>query len=141
MPEHEARRDVALAYALLRLVLGVNLLMHGLSRIIAGGFASHLTAQFQKTPLPGGMVHAFGVTLPFAEALLGAFLVLGLAMRYVCLLGMLLIAALTFGSALIQDWNAAGIQLLYALVYAVLLGLRRNNVISVDGLFQRAGTS
>lgn len=139
MSEGESKRDMALAYALLRLVLGVNLLMHGLSRIVAGGFEASLATQFQKTPLPAGMVHAFGVTLPFAEAVIGAFLVLGLAMRYVCILGLLLIAVLTFGSALIQNWNAAGIQLLYALVYAVLLGLRQNNVISVDGLFGRTG--
>jgi thiosulfate dehydrogenase [quinone] large subunit len=51
--------------------------------------------------------------------------------------GALLIAVLTFGSCLIQDWNAAGVQLLYAVVYALLLASCRYNTISVDALLVR----
>jgi thiosulfate dehydrogenase (quinone) large subunit len=109
--------------------------MHGIARIYAGvhDFAVGLLPEFQKTPLPAPAVYAFGVTLPYAEAILGALLILGLFTRYVCVLGMLLLATLTFGSALHQDWNAAGIQLIYALAYAALLGLRDHNLISLDG--------
>jgi thiosulfate dehydrogenase [quinone] large subunit len=40
---------------------------------------------------------------------------------------------LTFGSSLVQDWNAAGIQLMYALVFSALMFLRRYNAWSIDG--------
>jgi len=137
--EAQMERDRILAYALLRIVLGINILMHGVSRIYAGVsvFAGSLLPQFEKTPLPASMVHAFGVTLPFAETVLGALLLFGLSTRYACALGLLLLAVLTFGSALHQDWNTAGIQLVYALVYAALLGLRRYDKLSVDGWLHR----
>lgn len=137
--ETSRKTDAALAYGLLRLALGVNIFMHGASRIYAGvsHFASSLLPEFQKTPLPASAVYAFGMALPYAEAILGAFLLLGLGTRYVCVLGMLLMVTLTFGSALHQDWNAAGIQLIYTFVYAALLGLRRYDLISLDGLILR----
>jgi hypothetical protein len=47
--------------------------------------------------------------------------------------GLLLIASLTFGAALRQDWDSAGLQLIYALVYAILLASREYNLLSVDG--------
>jgi thiosulfate dehydrogenase [quinone] large subunit len=130
---------MGLAYSLLRFVLGVNIFMHGISRIDAGVsvFAGSLLPEFQKTPLPISAVYAFGVVLPYAETVLGALLLPGLCTRYACILGMMLLATLTFGSALHQDWNAAGIQLIYALVYAVLLGLREHNLISLDGWLHR----
>lgn len=139
LPETSERTDRALAYALLRLVLGVNILMHGVSRILAGvsGFVHGLLPEFHGTPLPAASVYAFGLALPYAEAILGGLLLPGLWTRYVCMLGLLLLAVLTFGSALHQDWNAAGIQLVYAIVYAVLLGLRRHNLYSLDAWLVR----
>ncbi|MGC2163847.1 MAG: DoxX family membrane protein [Silvibacterium sp.] len=138
--ETSHRTDVTLAYALLRFVLGVNIFMHGASRIYAGvhGFANSLLPGFQKTPLPASAVYAFGLALPYAEAILGGLLLLGLGTRFVCVLGLLLLATLTFGSSLHQDWNAAGIQLVYALIYSALLGLRQYNLFSLDAwIFRR----
>ena len=40
--------------------------------------------------------------------------------------------ALTFGTALRQDWDVAGIQLLYSAVYAALIAALRYNGLSVD---------
>jgi thiosulfate dehydrogenase (quinone) large subunit len=140
LPETSERTDRALAYVLLRLVLGMNILMHGLSRILAGVtvFAHSLLPEFLGTSLPTASVYAFGLTLPYAEAILGGLLLLGLWTRYACVLGLLLLTTLTFGSALHQDWNAAGIQLVYAIVYAGLLGLRQHNLYSLDAwLFRR----
>jgi thiosulfate dehydrogenase [quinone] large subunit len=42
---------------------------------------------------------------------------------------------LTFGSALVQDWSAAGTQLMYALIFSVLMFLRRYNGWSLDACF------
>jgi len=51
--------------------------------------------------------------------------------------GSLLILVLTFGSTLVQDWQAASTQLVYAAVYAALLFLLRFNGWSVDAVLAR----
>jgi thiosulfate dehydrogenase [quinone] large subunit len=134
-----AHVDRSLAYALLRLVLGLNIALHGISRIAAGTavFAHGLVPMFEKTPLPAWSVYGFGLCLPWAEALTGLLIVFGLASRVAYVMGLLEIAALTFGSSLRQDWNAAGLQLTYALIYAILLAMRAYNRYSVDAWFTR----
>ncbi len=127
--------DRNLAYLFLRVLLGINIAVHGASRIYSGvaGFATELVSQFAKTPLHSRMVYSFGVTLPFAEALVGVLIFIGLWSRLTYCAGFLLIIALTFGSTLRQDWTAAGWQLLYAFAYAALLAFREHNIYSVDG--------
>ena len=127
--------DRNLAYLFFRVFLGINIAVHGASRIYTGvsGFAAELLSQFAKTPLPSQMVHLFGVSLPFGEAVIGALILLGLWSRLAYCAGFLLMIALTFGSTLRQDWTAAGWQLLYAFAYATLLAFREHNRYSVDG--------
>src|SRR5580698_10761725 len=126
--------DEQLAYALLRLVVGVNLMMHGVSRSMTGSgeFAAKLVMQFEHAPLPAWSVWAFGLVLPSIEGILGVLLLIGLRTRAVLIAASLLIVLLTFGSALVQDWGAAGIQLTYAAVYAAIVFLRRYNGWSAD---------
>jgi len=129
-------RDRRAAYALLRIILGTNILMHGLSRLLAGSsqFATKLVPQFSHTPLPLSLVYSFGLVLPWTEALFGLLLVVGLRTRAALVGGSTLILMLTFGSALAQDWSAASIQLTYAAVYAALLFLISYNGWAVDAL-------
>jgi thiosulfate dehydrogenase [quinone] large subunit len=132
-------RDQRLAYALLRIVLGLNLLMHGVSRMLAGPatFASHLVEQFAHAPLPGWSIWGFGMVLPAVEALLGLLLLLGLRTRAALVGGSLLMMVLTFGTALVQNWSVAGTQLNYALIFSVLLFLSRYNGWSLDACMNR----
>ncbi len=127
--------DEVIAYVLLRVVAGVNLLMHGVSRLLAGkdAFSAHLAEQFAHSPLSQPLVHAFGTALPAIEGLIGLLLLIGLKTRWALVAASLLMAVLTFGSSLVQDWAAAGTQLIYALVFAVLMFLRRYNGWSLDG--------
>jgi thiosulfate dehydrogenase [quinone] large subunit len=131
--------DERLAYALLRIVVGTNLMMHGISRMVAGTgeFAAKLVMQFAHAPLPPWSVWAFGLVLPAVECGLGVLLLVGLRTRAVLVAASLLILVLTFGSSLLQDWSAAGAQLTYAAVYAALLFLRRHNSWSVDAWMER----
>lgn len=131
--------DQRLAYALLRIVVGLNLMMHGVSRMLIGPgvFASKLVGQFAHAPLPVWSIWSFGMVLPAVEALLGLLLLIGLRTRAALVAGSLLIMVLTFGSALVQDWPAAGLQLTYALIYSVLLFLLRYNGWSVDAWMAR----
>jgi thiosulfate dehydrogenase [quinone] large subunit len=129
--------DEVIAYALLRAVTGANLLMHGASRLLAGKdiFSAHLTEQFARSPLPQPLVHGFGMALPAIEGLIGLLLLIGLKTRWALIAASLLMIVLTFGSSLVQDWSAAETQLMYALVFSVLLFLRRYNGWSLDSCF------
>jgi thiosulfate dehydrogenase [quinone] large subunit len=138
MSLHEAdvTLDRRLAYALLRAIIGVNLAVHGISRLLAGphAFAASLVGMFHATPLPAWSVMSFGLVLPWVEAILGLLILLGLATRSALIAASLTILALTFGATLRQDWESAGLQLIYAVIYAALLAFRSDNTYSIDGL-------
>ena len=131
--ERLSGNDLSLAYALLRITLGTNIAFHGISRILAGPalFVAALTKQFESTVLPHLAVQVFGYALPWLEALIGLLILFGALTRMALIAGALVIVLLTFH----QDWNVAGLQLIYAVVYFVLIGLRGFNSFSVDGLF------
>ncbi len=127
--------DGALAHTALRVFLGVNIAAHGLARIgHLGAFSDDLVRQFAATPLPAFAVHAFGLVLPPAEALIGSTLLLGIALRPTLIAGALLMTALTFGTCLRQQWDVAGFQLLYALAYSWLLAHLHDAWLTIDGL-------
>jgi len=130
-------RDYLLAYALLRVMLGVNIAMHGISRILmgAGIFAAGIEKQFAATVLPHFAVAAFANVLPWAEASIGLLILFGVATRFALVAGALLMIVLTFGSTLHQDWQIAGIQLIYAIAYALLIAFQRYNAFSADRVF------
>ena len=127
-------QDRSLAYLLLRLILGLNIAIHGISRLYAGPivFAQTMIPMFAHTPLPSWSVYAFGLCLPWAEAIVGICVLFGAATRWAYVTGLLMIAMLTFGSTLRQDWESAGLQLIYALVYAILFSARDYNLFSID---------
>jgi thiosulfate dehydrogenase (quinone) large subunit len=139
----ETTTDRDLAYTFFRVFLGINIAVHGASRIYSGvaAFATEQVTQFTKTPLPSHMVYLFCVSLPFAEALIGVLIIVGLWSRIAYCVGFLLMINLTFGSTLRQDWTAAGWQLLYAFAYASLLAFREHNLYSVDGARRKSEVS
>jgi thiosulfate dehydrogenase [quinone] large subunit len=127
-------KDERLGYALLRVVLGVNLSMHGVGRMLTGWgeFGFKLQTQFAHSLLPASAVWAFGELLPGIECLLGALILVGLRTRAALIAAGTLMAVLTFGSGLIQDFAAAGTQLMYAAIIAALVALVRFDGWSVD---------
>jgi thiosulfate dehydrogenase [quinone] large subunit len=54
--------DSSLAYALLRVTLGLNIFMHGTTRLLAGigNFVNGMIKMFQNTVLPTAVVAPFG---------------------------------------------------------------------------------
>lgn len=134
--KNSIRTDRAAAYGLLRAVLGLNIVGHGVSRISAGTdkFAASLIVMFQNSILPTAFVSGFGRILPWVEAILGLMVLVGFWTRYGLAGGALLMFVLTFGTTLIQDWQTAAVQLSYALVFSLLLGLCEWNTFSVDRL-------
>ncbi len=131
------------AYALLRIAFGVNFLGHGLFRILSGVqvFAATTAEHMTKSPLPHGFVLGFGYAIPFLELLLGIGLVAGLLTRAALVLGAAFMMALTVGVTSNQQWDVAGQQLVYSLIFAVLLfGLEWNGW-SVDAWLGRRRAS
>jgi len=134
--------DRRLAYTILRLTLGVNILLHGLVRLPQlASFADGLVQAFAKTLLPPQAVRLFAFILPFAETLAGLLLIPGLWTRLALVGGGLLIIALVFGTALRSDWDTLGIQMIYAAVYYLLLVSRTYDRFSIDHLRRRNCTN
>ena len=136
--ERGANLDAALGYGLLRLTLGLNLLFHSFQRWRdLGKFVEGVVHEFGQTPLPAWSVRAFAAVVPFWEPAVGVLLVLGLWTRTGLLAGALLIALLTFGTALRGEYNVLSEQLIYALVFFVLLLFRaRHDRFGLDGYRQ-----
>jgi len=128
--------DLSLGYFFLRTIIGVNILIHGVSRLLSGTepFASSLVQSFHSTPLPASLVAGFASALPWLEGAIGLLVLIGLFSRVALSAGALLILLLTFGTTLRQDWETAGLQLIYAVVYAALLALRGYDTLSADSL-------
>jgi len=129
--------DKSLAYGVLRFAFGINIFGHGFIRVMTGTdkFVAWMLKEMQGTMLPEAIVRPFAYVVAWGELLLGLALILGLFTRSALVLGGLLIAALTFGTTLRQDWGIAGLQVTYSLLYFVLLYFRENNnQLSVDAL-------
>lgn len=134
----ESHREGQVGYALLRLMLGVNICMHGITRLAGGNsaFAYQLESQFAKTILPHPLLAAFAFSLSWAEAIIGCFIAIGLLTPLALTAGFLLVILLTFGVSLLQNWQVAGLQLIYGFAYAALLGLLRYNHYSLDSVLR-----
>jgi thiosulfate dehydrogenase [quinone] large subunit len=131
--------NTVVAYTILRVSFGANIMLHGISRLLAGhaAFLAYLTHYFEKTPIvPAGMLPTFASVLPWVETTLGLLLLLGIATRFSLIIGALVITALVFGTNLAQDWLVSGLQLIYAFLYYYLLVHLNENLLSVDGFLK-----
>jgi thiosulfate dehydrogenase [quinone] large subunit len=132
-----ARKDsnTVIAYTILRLSFGANILLHGLSRILNGrpAFLTYLTHYFEHAHLISpGMLPVFGAVLPWVETTLGLLLMLGLFSRFTLIAGALVMTALVIGTNLAQDWLVSGLQLPYCFIYYYLLIHLEQNSMSLD---------
>lgn len=141
LPDPQVRSaDAVWAYTILRLSFGANIMLHGVSRLVAGRavFLAYLTHYFEKTPeVPAMLLPLFARTLPLVETGVGVLLLLGLWTRFALIAGALAMTGLVIGSNLAQDWTIAALQLIYAFIYYYLLVHRDANRVSLDGFFGR----
>jgi thiosulfate dehydrogenase (quinone) large subunit len=134
--------DIVIAYTILRLSFGANILLHGLSRILNGrpAFLAYLTHYFEHAHLiPAGSLPAFGAVLPWVETTLGLLLMLGLFSRFTLIVGALVMTALVIGTNLAQDWLVSGLQLPYCFIYYYLLIHLEQNRMSLDAWWGMGG--
>jgi thiosulfate dehydrogenase [quinone] large subunit len=124
----------SLAYLLLRIAFGVNFAGHGLIRIYngVGAFASTTAEHLAKSPLPHSIAYGFSYAIPFLEAVLGLTLILGVFTRVSLVCGAIFMMLLSIGVTSNQQWDVAGQQLLYSIVFFLLLYLIEHNTLALD---------
>jgi len=133
------RSDGSLAYGLFRFTFGLNIMMRGVVRIALGlpAFQAYMLTQFKDVPvMPTAFLIPFATVLPFVETLIGLCILVGFQTRVALVLGALMIAALTFGTMMRQDFTIAWLQLDYAIAFFILIALRSWNLISVDAMMR-----
>lgn len=135
----QEQRDRQTAFAFFRLTMGINIFLHGLTRIISGvgGFADQMSEGFKSGPMPLPLIRGFLIVLPFVETLIGLLLILGLKTRLALLAGGLLMTLLVFGTALRSDWNALAIQMTYVLCYYFLISHASRDAYGIDAWWAR----
>src|ERR1041384_53688 len=122
----------SVAYALLRVTLGVVFLFFGVGKFAGGiaNFAGGMNEHFSGK-LPSMFV------LPFAEVILGTLILIGLGARIALGLSGLLLIGLTFGTVMLGDAPTVAHNLQYAFINFVLLWFCESNAFSVDSLIRR----
>ena len=85
-----------------------------------------------KSPLPHSFTYAFSYAIPFVEAILGLTLILGVFTRASLVGGAVFMMALTIGVTSSQQWDIASQQLLYSVVFFLLLFFLDENTLSLD---------
>lgn len=131
--------NVAIAYAILRLSFGANIMLHGVSRLLNGrpAFLAYLTHYFEHAHLiPASSLPAFGAVLPWVETIVGLLLMIGLFSRFIMIFGALVMLCLVVGTNLAQDWLVSGLQLIYCFLYYYLLVHLDENTISIDAMMR-----
>jgi thiosulfate dehydrogenase [quinone] large subunit len=133
-------KDKSLAYALLRIAFGVNFAGHGLIRIYngVGTFASTTAEHMARSSLPHGLTLSLSYAIPFLEAILGLTLILGVFTRISLACGAVFMMVLTIGVTANQQWDVASQQLIYSVVFFLLLYLIEHNSLAMDNYLRRS---
>lgn len=123
----------SIAYLFLRLAMGINMLGHGAVRIPKlQAFSDGMVQTMSKGWLPEALVKPWGMALPFIEFVIGLLLLLGLFTQKSLFAGAFLIVILLFGSSTIENWEAMGSQMIYAVIFYILILKIEDNKISLD---------
>jgi thiosulfate dehydrogenase (quinone) large subunit len=127
-----------IAYALLRVTMGVIFLFYGIGKFMSGitAFVGSMNQRFSGK-LPAALVMPFAYAIPFCEVIAGALILLGLFTRVGLLLSGLLLVGLTFGTVMLGDPPTVAHNLQYALVNFALLWFVEMNHYSLDRLLVR----
>ena len=118
----------------MRLTLGVNIFIHGINKVFDGPehFYDSIRPSFETTMLPLWSVHIVAWGLPFFEAALGLLITVGLFTRWALTVGGLVMTLLVFGTAVRNESLLLGTQMVYVVVYYLLLRDLRPNPYSLD---------
>lgn len=135
-------QDIAIAYLLLRILIGVNYFNHGFTRIFdIPGFAEGIVEQLKDSYFPEFMVRINSYLVPPVELIVGVLITIGLATRISLIATFILMIILKLGVTSVQNWGAATSMLSYALVLFILLAGHSFNIYSIDHWRKKKQTS
>lgn len=129
----------SIAYTIVRTAMGLNIFMHGFVRIKTGVslFKNALVKEYEDSMIPPVLVKGFAVTLPAAEAIVGALLFIGLFTETAIIAGSLLMLLLLVGKSVKNDWMVVSLQMIYVALYSVLEMYLNFNQLSMDYFFSQ----
>ncbi len=111
-----------MGFALLRVLLGINMLTRSLVRLPeVNAFASGMADGFADTFLPGPFVFGFAYVIVIAETIIGVMLILGWKTRWALVAMGGLLCALAFGMLLQENYGTAANIVVYAIAVSGLL--------------------
>ncbi|MCC5839151.1 MAG: DoxX family membrane protein [Opitutales bacterium] len=120
--------DRQLAFLILRLALGLNMLMRALIRLPdAHGFATGMARGFEETILPTALVIPLAYAILLAELLIGILLILGWKTRAALFSMGILMLILAFGMLLRTEFGTVANILVYTLAVVLALFFREFN--------------
>lgn len=128
-------KDIAIAYLLLRILVGVNYFNHGFTRIFKiPGFVEDTVKQLANSYFPEFLVRINSYLVPPVELIVGVLITIGLATRSALIVTFALMIMLMLGVTSVQNWAAAGSMLSYGIVLFILLAGSSFNIYSLDHL-------
>ncbi|MGP1371188.1 MAG: DoxX family membrane protein [Almyronema sp.] len=128
--------DLSLAYALLRIVVGINYFNHGFTRIgNLPGFAESMVGAMEAAWMPEFLVRLTAFCVAPVEMIFGLCLLLGLFTRVSLVVLFGLMAVLMYGVTVVQNWDSASSQLIYNIVLFILLAGVGYNRLALDQVF------
>lgn len=131
-------KDIAIAYVLLRVLIGVNYFNHGFTRIFdVSGFVEKTVTNLANSYFPEFLVRLNAYLVPPVELIVGILITIGFATRSALIATFVLMIILMMGVTSIQNWGAAQTMLVYGLVLFILLAGSGFNIFSVDYLMQQ----
>lgn len=117
----------------MRLLLGVNFFNHGFTRIgNIPGFGEETVKTLEGSYFPEPLVRINAFLVPIIELIVGILITLGLATRLALAVTFALMLMLIMGVTSVQNWQAAGSQLVYGIVLFILLATCQYNIFSLD---------
>lgn len=126
-------KDIAIAYLLLRVLIGVNYFNHGFTRIFnIPGFAEDTVKNLANSYFPEFLVRINSYLVPPVELIVGVLITLGLATRSALIATFILMIILKLGVTSVQNWGAATSMLSYGIVLFILLAGTSFNIYSLD---------
>lgn len=137
-PDHTTTSDRQMGFALLRFLLGINMLGRSMVRIPEiQASASGMADSFADTILPGSFVYIYALIIVFTEAVIGILLIIGWKTRWALVAMGILLITLASGQILQQSFGTVANILLYAIAVSLLLFNTRYDYFGIDRGFLR----
>lgn len=129
------QNNIVLAYTFLRIIIGINYFNHGFTRIgNIPGFMDAMVESMQGAWMPEALVRFSAALVSPVELIAGLLITIGLFTRGALVVCLALMVMLMYGVTIVQNWDAAGSQLVYDLILVILLAGLSFNRFSVDHL-------